>query len=77
MRFATDENFDGRILQGLRARLRELDIVRIQDTEMYKSPDDKLLKWLADEGRILLNMMCARCHDLSMSVCVPGNLSLA
>ncbi len=54
MRFATDENFDGRILQGLRARLRELDIVRIQDTEMYKSPDDKLLKWLADEGRILL-----------------------
>jgi hypothetical protein len=54
MRFATDENFDGRILNGLRARLPDLDIVRVQDTEMYKSPDDKLLAWLAEEGRILL-----------------------
>lgn len=54
MHFAADENFDGRILNGLRARLPDLDIVRVQDTEMYKSPDDKLLVWLAEEGRILL-----------------------
>ena len=54
MRFATDENFDRRILAGLRARLPELDIVRVQDTEMYQSPDEELLAWLADEGRILL-----------------------
>lgn len=54
MRFAADENFDGRILDGLRTRLPELDIVRIQDTEMYQAPDNKLLIWLADEGRILL-----------------------
>lgn len=54
MRFATDENFDGRILNGLLIRLPDLDIVRVQDTEMHKSPDDKLLRWLADEGRILL-----------------------
>lgn len=32
MRFATDENFDGRILSGLRVRLPDADIVRIQDT---------------------------------------------
>jgi hypothetical protein len=54
MRFAADENFDGNILNGLRARMPDLDIVRIQDTNMYQSPDDKLLTWLADEGRILL-----------------------
>jgi hypothetical protein len=54
MRFAADENFDGHILNGLRARLPELDVVRVQDTVMYQSPDDKLLVWLADEGRILL-----------------------
>lgn len=54
MRFATDENFDGRILNGLRARLPELDVVRVQDTQMYQAPDDELLTWLADEGRILL-----------------------
>ena len=29
MRFAADENFDGRILDGLQARLPELDIVRV------------------------------------------------
>ena len=54
MRFAADENFDGRILNGLRVRLPDLDIVRIQDTEMYKSSDDDLLVWLANHGRILL-----------------------
>lgn len=54
MRFATDENFDGRVLSGLQARMPDLDIVRIQDTEMYQAPDDKLLEWLAQENRILL-----------------------
>jgi len=54
MRFAADENFDGRILNGLRIRLPDLDIIRIQDTELYQSPDDELLAWLANEGRILL-----------------------
>lgn len=54
MRFATDENFDGRALKGLQERLPDLDIVRIQDTEMYQSSDPELLAWLADEGRILL-----------------------
>ena len=54
MRVATDENFDGRILTGLVSRLPELDVVRIQDTEMYQAPDPKLLIWLADQNRILL-----------------------
>lgn len=54
MRFATDENFDGRILNGLLTRMPDLDIIRIQDTEMYKSPDHRLLAWLAKEGHLLL-----------------------
>jgi len=54
MRFAADENFDGRILQGLRARLPDLDIVRVQDTALAQSPDPELLAWLAVEERILL-----------------------
>ena len=62
MRFAADENFDGRILAGLQARLPELDIVRVQDTGMVQSPDDRLLAWLADEGRILLT------HDVQTLV---------
>jgi hypothetical protein len=76
MRFAADENFDGRILNGLCARMPDLDIVHVQDTEMYQSPDDKLLAWLAEEGRILLTHDVRTCHALSSSVCVPGCESL-
>lgn len=54
MKFATDENFDGKILRGLQSSLPELDIVRVQDTVMYQSTDPDLLEWLATEDRILL-----------------------
>ena len=49
-----EENFNGKILKGLLAELPELDIVLVQDTEMYQSPDPELLEWAAEEGRILL-----------------------
>lgn len=62
MRFAADENFDGRILAGLRERLPGIDIVRVQDTAIYQAPDDELLAWLADQGRILLT------HDVQSLV---------
>jgi len=45
MRFATDENFNGHMPSGLRKRLPDLDIVRVQDTEMYGSPDPELLEY--------------------------------
>jgi hypothetical protein len=54
MRFAADENFDGHILVGLRKRLPEIDILRVQDTDMYQLPDPELLDRLAQERRILL-----------------------
>jgi hypothetical protein len=54
MRFAADENFDGRILSGLMARLPDLNIIRVQDTEMYQADDPDLLEWLAGESRVLL-----------------------
>ncbi|MFZ4815410.1 MAG: DUF5615 family PIN-like protein [Phototrophicaceae bacterium] len=54
MRFATDENFDGRMLAGLQRRIPDLDVVRVQDTIMYQAPDHQLLEWLAEENRILI-----------------------
>lgn len=54
MRFLADENFNGKILNGLLELLPELDVVRVQDTEMYQSPDPKLLEWAAQQNRILL-----------------------
>ena len=54
MRFLADENFNGKLLAGLRATYPEIDIVRVQDTDMLASPDPELLAWAAEQGRILL-----------------------
>lgn len=63
MRFAADENFDGRILDGLQRRLPTLDAIRVQDTAMYQLADPELLNQLAIEDRILLT------HDVRT---IPG-----
>ena len=54
MRLAADENFNNDILRGIRRRLPDVDIVRIQDTEVYTSDDQTVLAWVAQENRILL-----------------------
>ena len=54
MRFLADENFNGKLLAGLRAKLPEIDIVRVQDTDKITSSDPELLAWAAEQGRILL-----------------------
>lgn len=54
MRFAFDENFNGHMLAGLISRLPNLDYIRVQDTNLYESPDDKLLASLAEQNRILI-----------------------
>ena len=57
-RFAADENFRSSIVRGLRKRIPEIDIVRVQDTEIYSAEDPMVLEWAAQEGRVLLT------HDL-------------
>ncbi|HWX43187.1 MAG TPA: DUF5615 family PIN-like protein [Blastocatellia bacterium] len=59
MRLLADENFDNRILRGLRRRLPNLDIVRVQDIGLSGKSDSELLDWCASESRILLT------HDVS------------
>ncbi len=54
MRFLADENFNGKLLMTLRTALPQLDIVRVQDTNMVASPDPQLLEWAAANDRILL-----------------------
>lgn len=62
MRFAADENFDGKILKKLRLLFPDLDFVRVQDTEMYQQPDPAVLEWAALENRIILT------HDVQTLV---------
>lgn len=57
--FAADENLNNDIIRGLLRRKPELDLVRIQDTEVAGASDPDVLEWTANEGRILLT------HDVS------------
>jgi hypothetical protein len=54
MRFLTDENFNNPILHGLLDAEPSLDILRVQDTEVYQADDPTVLEWASKEGRILL-----------------------
>ena len=63
--FLTDEDFNGRILRGLRLRNPNLDIVRVQDTGLSGAPDPEILEWAKRHDRILLT------HDAST---MPGHL---
>ena len=62
MRFVADENFNGKVLEGLQTALLNIDLIRVQDTEMYQAPDPELLKWAAEQQRILLT------HDVQTIV---------
>ena len=59
LRFAADENLNNDILRGLLRRTPNLDIVRIQDTELSGADDPTVLAWAARERRILLT------HDVA------------
>lgn len=54
LKLAADENFNGKIVRGLLRRNPNVDIIRIQDTEIYQADDPTVLDWAAQEGRILL-----------------------
>ena len=47
LRFVADENFNNRILRALRRDTPELDIIRVQDTEIYQADDPTVLEWAA------------------------------
>lgn len=54
IRILADQNFNGRIFRGLRARIPELDIVRTQDLGLEGLTDYRLLDWAAEEDRVIL-----------------------
>ncbi len=47
IRFLLDENFNGKIVRGLRARQPDVDMIRVQDTELYGADDPTVLEWAA------------------------------
>jgi predicted nuclease of predicted toxin-antitoxin system len=57
-RFLSDENIDSDLILGLRRRVDEIDILRVQDVGLRTVGDPEILQWAAEEGRILIS------HDL-------------
>lgn len=54
LRFLADENFNGKVLRGLRARSPLLDILRWQDIGPEGVDDPVMLQWAATQKRVLL-----------------------
>ena len=59
LRFLADENFDNRFLRALVRKDSDIDVIRVQDTEIYQADDPTVLEWAAREQRVLLT------HDVS------------
>jgi hypothetical protein len=72
LRFLADENFDNRILAGLRRRLPALDVVRVQDVGLIGAEDPEVLAWAAQEDRILLTHDVATVPDFAYERVVAG-----
>ena len=59
LKFATDENFNQKILRGLKRRNPAVDVIRIQDHGLKGADDASVLSWAAKEGQVILT------HDAS------------
>ncbi|SRR6266704_198698 len=59
LRLAFDENFNNDVLRGVLRRKPDLDIVRIQDSEVAGADDPAVLEWAARENRVLFT------HDVA------------
>ena len=62
-RFLADENIDPDLVLGLRRKVDDVDIARVQDVGLRTLNDPEILQWAADQGRILIS------HDLKT---MPG-----
>src|SRR5207247_11221146 len=54
LRLASDADVHGDIIRGLRRRLPDIDLVRIQDALPEGTTDPEVLAWAAAENRVLI-----------------------
>lgn len=62
IKLVSDEDFNNRIVRGLRRRLLTLDIVRAQEAGLTGKHDTEVLAWAAQEGRLVLT------HDFATMI---------
>ncbi|MGO9110163.1 MAG: DUF5615 family PIN-like protein [Thermoguttaceae bacterium] len=54
LRLASDADVHGEIIRGVRRRLPDIDLVRVQDALPEGTPDPEVLAWAVAENRILI-----------------------
>lgn len=54
LRLLTDEDVHDDIIRGLRRREPTLDIVRVLDVGLNRTPDPDILQWAASQLRVLI-----------------------
>lgn len=54
LRLFTDENLEAAIVSGIRLRLPEIDLVTAEEVKLRATPDPDVLRWAADNDRIVL-----------------------
>lgn len=59
----SDQNFKQQIVNGLRRRLADLDLVSVREVGLAEAEDPALLAWAAAEDRVLIT------HDVNT---IPG-----
>lgn len=62
IRLLTDENFNERIIRGLRSRSTEVDCLMVKQAGLRGWPDPELLRWAARENRTILS------HDVQTMI---------
>lgn len=67
LKFLADEDFNNRIVRGLRRRLQILDIARVQEVGLIGKHDMEVLAWAANEDRLILTHDAATMIDFAYS----------
>jgi len=65
MLFLADENFNNHILLALRRIDADVDIVRVQDLEIYQADDPVVLEWAAQHRRVILTRDVSTMKDFA------------
>src|SRR6185369_10406448 len=87
IRLLTDENVNNNILRGLGRRLPQLNFVSVRAVGLAGSPDLVLLRWAANEQRIILthdvrtlvrdaNQLVAQGESMAGVIFVPDQLGI-
>jgi len=71
VKYLFDEDLNGRIVRGVRRRIRDLDSTTVQEADLPEASDPVVLDWAAAQGRIVIT------HDhRTMRPCAEERLKL-